>query len=187
MTDDTRPAAPGPALLSRRRLLKIGAAGALLACAPAWARALPARSLAFKHLHTGEQLAITYFDRGGYDDIALATINHLLRDFRTGDVFPIRRELLDQLARVHAAIGSDAPFQVISGYRSPQTNGMLRRTSSGVASRSLHMDGMAIDVRLADTKTRKLRDAAASLKLGGVGYYASSDFVHLDIGRPRQW
>jgi len=187
MYDNTRKDACGPPLLSRRRLLKLGAASALLACVPAWARPLPARSLAFKHLHTGEQLSITYFDQGAYDDIALATINHLLRDFRTGDVFPIRRELLDQLACVHAAIGSDAPFQVISGYRSPQTNDMLHRTSGGVASRSLHMDGMAIDVRLADTKTRKLRDVTADLKLGGVGFYAASDFVHLDIGRPRQW
>jgi len=176
-------------LLSRRRLLKAGvAAAATLGLPTAWAATARApRSLAFKHLHTGEALSITYFDEGAYDDVALAAINHLLRDFRTGDVYPIRRALLDQLSLIHRAIGSDAPFQIISGYRSPATNGMLHRTSSGVASRSLHMDGMAIDVRLADTKTRHLRDVAARLRLGGVGYYASSDFVHLDVGRPRQW
>lgn len=171
---------------TRRGFLRSAAAGMLCASVPAWARA-STRSLAFRHLHTGETLSLTYFDGGRYDDIALAAIDHLLRDFRTGDVHPIRRELLDQLAFVHASIGSDAPFEVISGYRSPVTNDMLQRTSSGVATRSLHMDGKAIDVRLADTKTRRLRDVAARLALGGVGYYASSNFVHLDIGRPRQW
>ncbi len=173
--------------LTRRGFLRLGAGLALVAGMPAWAAAAKTRSLAFRHLHTGEKLALTYYDSGRYDDIALAAIDHLLRDFRTGDVHPIRRELLDQLAFVHGALGSDAPFEVISGYRSPVTNDMLHRTTSGVATRSLHMDGMAIDVRLADTRTRKLRDVAADLKLGGVGYYASSDFVHLDIGRPRQW
>jgi len=176
-------------LHSRRRVLKAGVAAVTALGLPgAWAATDRApRSLAFRHLHTGEELAITYFDQGAYDDVALAAINHLLRDFRTGDVHPIRRALLDQLSLVRRTIGSDAPFEIISGYRSPATNDMLHRTSSGVASRSLHMDGMAIDVRLADTKTRHLRDVAARLRLGGVGYYASSNFVHLDVGRPRQW
>ena len=172
---------------TRREFIRLGAAALALVSAPAWARTGGPRSLAFRHLHTGEKLAITYFDGGAYDHVALARINHLLRDFRSGDVHPIRRELLDQLAYVHGVIGSDAPFDVISGYRSPLTNDMLHRTTNGVASHSLHMDGMAIDVRLADTKTRHLRDIAARLQLGGVGYYAASDFVHLDIGRPRQW
>jgi len=175
-------------LLCRRRLLKAGvAAAAAMSLPTAWAAARAPRSLAFQHLHTGEELAITYFDNGAYDDVALAAINHLLRDFRTGDVHPIRPALLDHLSAVHSAIGSDAPFQIISGYRSPATNDMLHRTSSGVASHSLHMDGMAIDVRLADTKTRHLRDVAAKMRLGGVGYYGASNFVHLDVGRPRQW
>lgn len=173
--------------ITRRGFLRAGAGLALLASMPAWARAATTRSLAFRHLHTGEKLSLIYYEAGRYDQVALAAIDHLLRDFRTGDVHSIRRELLDQLACVHATIGSDAPFEVISGYRTPATNDMLHRTTSGVATRSLHMDGMAIDVRLADTRTRKLRDAAAGLKLGGVGYYAASDFVHLDIGRPRQW
>jgi uncharacterized protein YcbK (DUF882 family) len=148
---------------------------------------MPARSLAFAHLHTGESLSITYFRDGAYDPSALDRVNRLLRDFRTDEVFPIRPELLDQLHRVHSALGSDAPFQVISGFRSPATNEMLRRTTTGVVSGSLHTQGMAIDVRVSDTRTRRVRDVAAGLRLGGVGYYPSSDFVHLDIGRPRQW
>ena len=108
-----------------------------------------------------------------YNERALSAINHLLRDFRTAQVFPIRRQLLDQLHLVHAAIGSDAPFQIICGYRSPATNAFLRRTSTGVAQHSLHMDGMAIDVRLADTRSRQLRDVAARLKLGGVFHFAA--------------
>lgn len=172
---------------TRRRLLKFATTATLLASMPAWAKSAPKRALAFEHLHTGETLHVTYFANGTYNPHALTAINHVLRDFRTGQVFPIRPELLDQLFRVHAAIGSDAPFRVICGYRSPVTNDFLHRTTNGVAEHSLHMDGMAIDVRLADTRTRRLRDVAAALKLGGVGYYASSDFVHLDVGRPRQW
>jgi len=175
--------------LSRRRLLGLGIAAAGAVTLPAWARAasVPTRRLAFTHLHTGEELAVTCCVHGRYDAGALDAINHLLRDFRTGDTHPIETALLDQLSLVHAALGSDAPFQVISGYRSPATNDMLRARSNGVARRSLHMDGKAIDVRLADTRSRRLREVAAGLALGGVGYYPKSDFVHLDVGRPRQW
>ena len=90
-------------------------------------------------------------------------------------------------ARMLVVRGSDAPFEIISAYRSPLTNATLHRVSSGVASGSLHMQGKAIDVRLADTRTRHLRDVARELGAGGVGYYASSNFVHLDIGRRRHW
>lgn len=173
--------------MSRRRLLQLALSAAALTTAPAWARPAARRALAFEHLHTGERLAVTYYANGVYNEHALTAINHLLRDFRNDQVFPIRRQLLDQLQVVHAAIGSDAPFQIICGYRSAATNDFLRHTSSGVAKNSLHMDGMAIDLRLADTHTRHLRDVAAHMKLGGVGYYASSNFVHLDVGRPRQW
>ncbi len=173
--------------MSRRGLLQLGMSAAALFAAPAWAMPAARRSLAFEHLHTGERLAITYYANGVYNDHALGAINHLLRDFRTAEIYPIRRQLLDQLYLVHAAVGSDAPYRIICGYRSPATNAFLRRTSTGVAEHSLHMDGMAIDLRLADTRTRHLRDVAARLKLGGVGYYASSNFVHLDVGRPRQW
>lgn len=171
----------------RRRFLRLGLAGLVVPALPAWAKLAEERALALHNLHTGESLALTYYAAGAYDEVALAAINHALRDFRTGDVHPIHTGLLDQLALVHAALGSDAPFQIISGYRSPLTNERLRQRSGGVASRSLHMDGKAIDVRLADTRTTRLRDVAAALGLGGVGYYARSDFVHLDVGRPRQW
>lgn len=173
--------------MSRRGLLKLGLGAATLIATPAWARPATRRTLAFEHLHTGERLAVTYYANGAYNQRALSAIDHLLRDFRTEQVFPIRRQLLDQLHLVHAAVGSDAPFQIICGYRSPATNEFLRRTSSGVAQNSLHLDGRAIDLRLTDTRTRHLRDVAAHMKLGGVGYYASSNFVHLDVGRPRQW
>ena len=145
------------------------------------------RSLAFRHLHTGEELSVRYYHHGRYDARALSAINRLLRDFRTGEVYPIAPALLDQLCVVHHVIGSDAPFEIISAYRSPVTNAKLHRASSGVASGSLHMQGKAIDVRLADTRTRRLRDVALELGAGGVGYYASSNFVHLDIGRRRHW
>ncbi len=173
--------------MSRRHLLKLAFGASALCAAPAWAKAESRRSLSFEHLHTGERLSVTYYANGAYNPQALTAINQVLRDFRTAQVHPIRRQLLDQLYLVHAAIGSDAPYQIICGYRSPATNAYLRRTSSGVAQHSLHMDGMAIDLRLADTQTRHLRDVASRLKLGGVGYYASSNFVHLDVGRPRQW
>jgi uncharacterized protein YcbK (DUF882 family) len=172
---------------SRRRWLRLTATGLAAVASPAWANPASTREVAFDHLHTGEKLSLSYYRAGRYDEDALLSINHLLRDFRTGDVHPIDTRLIDLLHGVRTAIGSDAPFQVISGYRTPATNGMLRKASSGVATNSLHMQGMAIDVRLVDTRTSQLREVAARLNAGGVGYYKSSDFVHLDIGRPRQW
>ncbi len=172
---------------SRRNWLRFAGTGLALAATPAWASLASTREIAFDNLHTGEKLSLAYFREGSYDDDALSSINTILRDFRTGDVHPIDRRLLDLLHSVQAAIGSQSPFQVISGYRSPATNERLRNDSSGVATRSLHMQGMAIDVRLSDTRTSQLRETAARLGIGGVGYYAASDFVHLDIGRPRQW
>ncbi len=187
MDRNERPLFSTQGFITRRKFLKLALATGVVGASPAWAKAASERKLAFEHLHTGERLSIVYYRNGTYDDVSLAAINHILRDFRTNDIFAIEPRLLDQLHRVHSAIGSDAPFQVISGYRSPATNDMLHRTTSGVASRSLHMDGRAIDVRLVDSRTRHLRAVAAKLRLGGVGYYAASDFVHLDTGRPRQW
>ena len=96
-------------------------------------------------------------------------------------------QLLDLLHLLHRKTESNAPFHVISGYRSPKTNARLRSASNGVAKRSLHMQGKAIDIRLPDIKLSRLRDAAISLQAGGVGYYAKSNFLHLDTGRPRSW
>jgi uncharacterized protein YcbK (DUF882 family) len=118
---------------------------------------------------------------------ALAAVNTVLRDFRTGDVYPIAPGLLDLLADVRAATGSKAPFQVVSGYRSPQTNAMLRERSAEVAQHSFHMDGMAIDLYLEDVDLDRLHLAALGLGGGGVGYYPVTGFVHVDVGPVRSW
>ena len=151
------------------------------------ARSTATRSLDFVHTHTGERLAVEYFGGGAYVPDALATVNHFLRDFRTGDIHPIDPNLLDLLHDLTDLTGSARPFQVISGYRSPATNDMLRHGSEGVAAGSLHMLGQAIDIRLADVPLVKLRKAATAVRRGGVGYYPASDFVHVDTGRVRTW
>ncbi|HVZ01308.1 MAG TPA: DUF882 domain-containing protein [Dongiaceae bacterium] len=178
-------------LLGRRRLLGLGAAAAATALIPArsWASLppVPDRSLTFHNTHTNENLNATYWRNGTADHGALTDINHILRDFRTGEIFPIDVKLLDLLTDLHRRTGSKQPFQIISGYRSPKTNATLAAESSGVATRSLHMDGKAIDIRLADVPLRKLHDTAVAMKIGGVGMYPQSNFVHVDTGRVRYW
>lgn len=172
--------------VSRRQFLVALAAAAasprLLEAAPS-----ASRSLTFSHLHTGERLAVEYFDRGRYVPDALAAVNHVLRDFRTGAVHVIDPRLLDVLHDLARTTGSRRPYEIISGYRSPTTNQMLRQHSEGVAAGSLHMVGQAIDIRLADVRLASLRAAALDLKAGGVGYYPASNFVHVDTGRVRRW
>jgi uncharacterized protein YcbK (DUF882 family) len=172
----------------RRKLLKMLALapfGPALARSPA-ALAGEERSLAFRHTHTGERLDVAYFAHGRYLPDALARIDRLLRDFRTGEIRPIDPGLIDALFALRVACGGGS-FEIISGYRSPRTNGMLRRATSGVVARSLHLEGRAIDVRLSGFDTARLRDAAIALGRGGVGYYRNSDFIHLDTGRARTW
>ena len=144
------------------------------------------RSITLKNIHTDEKLEAIYFDDGKYVPDALEAVNKVLRDFRTGDVHPIDPRLLDVITEVRARIGSRSPFQVISGYRSPQTNAMLREQSAEVAQHSFHMEGKAIDVFLEDVELEHLHRAALSLGRGGVGYYPAR-FVHLDVGPVRQW
>ena len=178
-----------PSGLSRRGFTRslVGAAG-LLAFGPRAARALSRpRELAFVHLHTHEELSIVYRDESGYRADALARLDVLLRDFRADEVHRIDPALFDLLFAVYALAGSREPFQVISGYRSAATNEALRRQGDGVAAGSLHVVGQAIDVRLADVGSARLRDAGLAHAGGGVGYYAASDFVHLDTGRVRRW
>lgn len=146
-----------------------------------------ARWLSFSHTHTGEQLSLIYAYGAHLVPEALASLTWLLRDFRNGATHAIDPALFDQLHTLHRATASRAPFEIISGYRSPETNAMLHRQSDGVASRSLHLVGQAIDVRLGDVPLADLRDAALSLRAGGVGFYAGSNFVHLDTGRVRHW
>jgi len=176
-------------LHSRRQFLAAGlAALPLLAGLPRRLFALGAtRSLSFYNTHTGERLVVEYFASGDYVPDALREVNWFLRDFRTGGVHDIDPGVLDILTRVHELTGVSRPFDVISGYRSPETNAMLRRRSKEVASGSLHQVGKAIDVRLPGVALTKVRDAGLALGLGGVGYYRRSNFVHLDTGRVRRW
>jgi uncharacterized protein YcbK (DUF882 family) len=150
-------------------------------------RAPVERKLAFHDLHTGESFSAVYRVGGRYVPEAIAEMEHLLRDFRTGEQTSFDRRLFDLLHRLQHTVGRGRPYQVISGYRSPKTNAMLAARSGGVAKRSYHMKGMAIDVRVRGVSTRELREAALKLRKGGVGYYPKSDFVHLDVGPVRHW
>jgi len=145
------------------------------------------RRLSFYHTHTRTELDIVYYDGDNYVPEALDRINIYLRDFRTRDIHPIDPGLLDILFEARTALSSNQRFEVISGYRSPATNQMLRNNTDGVAKTSLHMQGRAIDVRLTDVRTSTLQRAALDLGRGGVGYYPQSDFIHLDTGNPRSW
>jgi uncharacterized protein YcbK (DUF882 family) len=174
--------------ISRRRFVCLAAVGGFGLAAPDWvAASASSRELRFAHLHTGERLTVEYFNAGSYQADGLAAIDRLLRDFRTGEVHAIDPKLLDLLHVLGASTRSRRPFQVISGYRSPATNEMLRSRSEGVAAGSLHLKGQAVDIRLADVRLADLRDAAIAAALGGVGYYQASNFVHVDCGRPRRW
>lgn len=173
----------------RRRDVLFGAGAALALPARAMASLGDRRTISLDNLHTGEKLNVTYWADGNYIPDALTSVNTVLRDFRNGAIHPIAPNLIDLLALLRSRLETTQPFRVISGYRSPATNAMLREAHehSGVASQSLHMQGMAIDVRLAGRPLAALHDTALSLRGGGVGYYPSSDFVHVDVGRIRRW
>jgi uncharacterized protein YcbK (DUF882 family) len=174
--------------LTRRGFLYAGGIAAAMLILPrrAYANA-SARSLSFRHTHTAERLAITYAFGDRYVTEALGRVAHFLRDFRNGETHAIDPALLDQLHALTSVSAGDATIDVISGYRSPATNRMLRERSGGVAAHSLHLTGRAIDIRVAGVRLADLRDAALSLRAGGVGYYPASDFVHVDTGRVRRW
>jgi uncharacterized protein YcbK (DUF882 family) len=185
--------------LSRRSLLTgslsgIGAlavdrafAGPVPAALATPATTPPGGVLKLYHIHTGESLEVEYRRGHAVVSSALGDIDHLLRDFRADEEKPIDIDALDTLSLLYDQFGRRGRFEVICGYRSPTTNAALRRVTSGVAKHSLHMSGRAIDVRLVGTRTNRLRDAALALKRGGVGYYASSNFVHVDTGAVRSW
>ncbi|MBP1149575.1 MULTISPECIES: YcbK family protein [Methylocaldum] len=145
------------------------------------------RKLSFHNLNTGEELTLLCSPQQYYDRRTLRQFNYFLRDHRTDSVHPMDSGLIDLLYAVSVFTGSRGTFQVVSGYRSPETNRMLRKTSHGVAEHSLHMEGKAIDIRMSDISTRTIQKAALALQQGGVGYYRRSDFVHLDTGRVRSW
>ncbi len=173
----------------RRRHFLRGAAGLLgaLSVTKAFAAPVSPRSLSLVHTHTGETLTATYFDGSAYVPDALTQMNGLLRDFRTGDVMPMDAALFDILWDLQVATNREAIFEIICGYRSPATNTMLHSRSSGVAEHSQHLLGKAIDLRLSGFSTQRLAEYARSLGRGGVGFYAKSDFVHVDTGRVRFW
>ena len=175
---------------SRRRFLGIcagGAAGLILKPSYAAVHQETERAVKLHNTHTGENIKQVYWAEGEYLEDSLAQIDRLLRDHRTGDIHPIDPGLLDALHQLHQKVGGKQAFHIISGYRSPKTNSMLRGNSSGVAKKSLHMQGKAIDVRLPGHDLKHLQKVARSLRAGGVGYYAKSDFIHLDTGRVRYW
>lgn len=185
--------------LHRRAFLGIGAAAAAGALVPSRAHAAtrsaaaaraPERVLSFFNTHTGERLKTAYARGGEYQADALLELNHILRDFRANEIKPIDPRVFDLLHELGGTLETDQPFHIISGYRSPHTNTLLRErggVTTGVASHSLHMVGQAIDIRLPGVTLENLRSAAKSLKIGGVGYYPDLKFVHVDVGRVRYW
>jgi uncharacterized protein YcbK (DUF882 family) len=183
-----KPILPRP---SRRQF--IAGAGALLA-----ARALPGqaaasywkfkeRKLALHNLWTEEYLDLVYWREGRYLPGTLADFDYLMRDRRTGQTGEIFRSVFDQLFWLNQALGSDASFGVISGFRSESSNKLLRESSEGVAKNSLHTYGMAIDIRMKGVPETKLWQTAIELGMGGAGLYRRSEFVHLDVGPVRVW
>jgi uncharacterized protein YcbK (DUF882 family) len=185
-------------VLHRRAFLGLGAVAAAAALVPAKAQAAtassaakaPERALSFFNTHTGERLKTTYCSGGSYQPDALRDLNYILRDFRANEIKPIDPKVFDLLHELGGTLETDQPFHIISGYRSAQTNAMLRErggAGTGVASHSLHMVGQAIDIRVPGVKLDHLREAATSLKIGGVGFYPDLNFVHVDVGRVRYW
>ena len=175
-----------------RRTFLAGLAGAVTAtslggAADASMIVPQSRTLSFNNLHTGENATLQYWADGQYIPAALKEVDFILRDYRNGEIHPIEPRLLDLLSQLHANVESARPFEVISGYRSAATNAMLHEAGRGAASKSLHMQGQAIDIRLADCALTDLHTAAVRLRLGGVGFYPGSNFVHVDVGRVRYW
>ena len=151
-------------------------------------QALPESRLRLFHTHTGEHIDIVYRRGGAYVAGALDSLNHFLRDHRTGDVHQYDPRVFDLLADLETSVDrTGAELQIICGYRTPKSNEHLRNTSTGVAKNSLHMLAEAIDIRLPGVPLKKMREAALALHRGGVGYYAAANFIHVDVGRVRQW
>lgn len=192
MRSTTDPASKTGLHPGRRRFLRgviagLPAAAAFASGGRAFAATLERRSIDLINTHTGERLAVDYFNSGAWCEDGLAALDRLLRDHRSGEVARIDRRLFDLLHDFAVGAGREPRYEVISGYRSPQTNALLNARSNGVAKHSLHMEGRAIDVRLVGLRTELLRDLALAAGQGGVGYYRRPDFVHLDTGRVRSW
>jgi uncharacterized protein YcbK (DUF882 family) len=171
------PAAPVPPVGLRPTPVETFAAKAVVE--PRWVH--------LRNIHTDEKLEAVYWENGEYVPDAVQALNKVLRDYRNDETHPMAPGLYDILDQIRAKTQSKSPFQIISGYRSPATNKMLSERSGEVAKRSLHMDGKAMDVFLEDVDLRYVRAAALELGRGGVGYYPTSNFVHVDVGPVRKW
>lgn len=145
------------------------------------------RWLRLYNVHTEEALNTCYWRNGQYLPAGTEAINHFFRDFRNGSVMDVDTSLLDLMYTISERAPRNSTINLISGYRSPETNRLLRQNSSGVAKKSYHMEGRAADIRIPGIVTSSLRNIATDLKMGGVGYYQDSDFVHVDTGPVRQW
>ncbi|NOQ63095.1 MAG: DUF882 domain-containing protein [Methyloprofundus sp.] len=178
---------------TRREFLRCALGVSAAIVLPQTSHAFSQPQLAFKdlklhNLHTEEKISLSYFEQGHYIPKALQDINYLLRDHRTGDVCVMDPKLIDLLFDLKNVLAvADKPLQIISGYRSAKTNAALHKKSKGVATKSLHMQGKAIDIRIEGVSADDIRAAAISLERGGVGYYPSSNFVHIDTGNVRSW
>lgn len=149
--------------------------------------AYPELRLQFYNLHTTEHLDTVFWANGEYSLSALADINNLLRDHRTGEIKEMDRKLLSILYLINQRIGNRNPFSVISGYRSAETNRKLALLNAGVAKNSFHVRGQAIDIRIPGIETALITQVGLKLRVGGVGYYAKSNFTHIDTGPRRHW
>jgi uncharacterized protein YcbK (DUF882 family) len=176
------------ALFSRRRLL--GAAAGIAAVGlvkPAMAVSLAPRSVSLYNTHTGEWLRTVYWADGHYIREAVRDINWILRDHDSDEIRPMNAGVLDLLGMLRDRLDTHEPFLIVCGYRSPTTNRRLYLEGVGVAKHSYHIKGMAVDLRSEGRSIEQIRDAALSLRGGGVGYYPHSHFVHVDCGPVRQW
>lgn len=177
---------------STRRKVILGLGGlAVYSVSPIKAKASLAtqgnRNLEFYNIHTRERAQGHYWVDGLYQEETLNDFSHLLRDHRQNLAAPMDNRLYELLYQLNKTLNISEEFHVISGYRSPKTNEMLASKSHAVATKSYHMRGMAIDIAIPDVKLSHLREAAISLKLGGVGYYPKSGFIHVDTGPVRVW
>lgn len=179
-------------ILSRRKFLVLGSSFMAVAGTPSLAKLIlpktnprfSIRKLTLYNLHTGETFEGPYKHGNSYDPKALERLAHVLRDRRNNKKHPIDPRLFDALHRLQSNLGTKDPFQIICGYRSPETNAMLHKAKKGVSKNSLHVKGKAIDITLEHVPLKELSNAARSLKVGGVGYYPKSNFIHVDI-RPK--
>ncbi len=187
----TKMTSPG---MTRRGLLGAFAATAV-AAAPTYAnaagflrgRAGDIRRIAMYSGRTGERIETVYWIEGEYIPEAIREINLFMRDWRSGEAIQMDRRTIDIMSASLNLMDTDEPYLLLSGYRSPQTNAMLRSRSRGVARNSLHMLGQAADLRLSGRNTTQMANAALACRAGGVGRYAGSNFVHMDCGPVRSW